>query len=391
MVGFSFLRKLARIVDMDTGRLLSRGVAETIVRQHLEQALNSGKKLRVKFGIDPTAPDLHLGHTVPLRKLREFQDAGHQIVLIIGDFTAQIGDPTGRSEARKPLTEKEVKINLKKYLTQAGRILNMGKVEAVYNSKWHNKMDKKELGAILTQFTVQQLLEREDFQKRLAEHRPLWMIETFYPALQAYDSVMIKADVEVGGTDQKFNMLAGRALMEKMGMDPQDVVTLPLLEGTDGVKKMSKSIGNYIGLDELPSDMFGKIMAIPDNLINKYYELLTDQERKTSDPREAKLELGRIIVGMYHGAKEGEKAKEEFVRVFSKGGVPADRPKMKELAGLPIVDALVKSGAASSKSEARRLVEQGGVEFDSEKVKDVKAIVPVGIIVKVGKHFYFDT
>ncbi len=376
-------------MNSDGEKLLARGVAEVIVKEHLEHALNSGRKLRVKFGIDPTAPDLHLGHTVPLRKLRQFQDAGHQVVLIIGDFTAMIGDPSGRNEARKPLTEKDVKQNLKNYLKQAGKVLTIKKAEVVYNSRWYKKNAELFLD-LARRESVQRLLERDDFQKRLKEGKEITVLEEFYPLLQGYDSVMVKADVEIGGTDQKFNLLMGRKLQRSYEIAEQDVITLPLLEGTDGVKKMSKSAGNYIGLDELPMDMFGKIMAVPDNLIDKYYELLTDENRTMPDPREAKLELGRIIVGMYHGTKAGQQAKEEFIRVFSKKEAPSERPK-KNVAGLNVVEALVKAGAAASKSEARRLVEQGGVEFNGQKVQDAGATVPEHVTVKVGKHHYFDT
>ncbi len=372
---------------MDTGRILSRGVAEAIVKEHLERELHSGRKLRVKFGIDPTAPDLHLGHTVPLRKLRQFQDAGHQVVLIIGDFTATIGDPSGKMEARKPLTEKEVKQNLKSYLKQAGKVLNMRKVEVKYNAKWYKKNPSLLLD-LMRRESVQRVLERDDFQKRMQEGREITVLEEIYPLLQGYDSVAVKADVEIGGTDQKFNLLMGRKLQRSFNVPEQDVITLPLLEGTDGVKKMSKSTGNYISLDELPSDMFGKIMAVPDTLINKYYELLTDEERKINDPREAKLELGRIIVSMYHGAKAGHKAQDEFIRVFSQGKAPSEI-SVKKVSHWTIVDLLVEAEAAASKSEARRLVEQGGVSVNDQKITDVSTAVSPGAVIKAGKHTFF--
>ena len=298
-------------------KLLTQGVEEVIVKEHLEDRLKKGDKLRVKFGIDPTAPDLHLGHTVPLRKLRQFQDAGHKAVLIIGDFTAMIGDPTGRSEERKPLTAKEVKQNLKKYLKQAGKVLNIKKAEIHYNSEWLKKnMDT--LLEIMRSGSMQQVLHRADFKKRLSENQDITFLEVMYPLLQGYDSVAVKADVEIGGTDQKFNLLMGRRVQRHFGMAEQDVMTLPLLEGTDGVKKMSKSADNYISLDAEPDDMFGKTMRIPDNLIDKYYTLLTDANPPAGgqNPREAKLELAKIIVGMYHGEKAGEKAKENFIKFF---------------------------------------------------------------------------
>lgn len=367
-------------------KLLKRGVEEVIVKEHLEAALQAGRKLRIKFGIDPTAPDIHLGHTVPLRKLRQFQDAGHKIVLIIGDFTAMIGDPSGKQEARKPLTEKEVKMNLKSYLKQAGKVLNVKKAEVHYNSKWLSK--KNLLLELLGKESIQRVQERDDFQKRIKDGREVTVLETVYPLLQGYDSVAIKADVEIGGTDQKFNLLMGRRLQRSYGLGEQDVVTTPLLEGTDGVKKMSKSVGNYIGLEEKPNDMFGKIMGIPDTLTDKYYTLLTDADRTIADPREAKLELGKIIVGMYHGEKAGAAAKDEFIRVFSKHEKPSEIAK-KKISATNIIDVLVEAGAAASKSEARRLIEQGGVKVNDQKVVDVSMNVAAGAVVQVGKHTFF--
>ncbi len=374
-----------------TEKLLTRGVEEVIVKEHLEAALKSGKKLRVKFGIDPTAPDLHLGHTVPLRKLREFQDAGHQAVLIIGDFTAMIGDPSGRSAERKPLTEQEVKANLKKYLKQAGKIINVKKAEVKYNSKWFLKKGLGLVMEVATSGTLNQMLQREDFKKRVESGNSVTLKEAIYPLLQGYDSVEVKSDLEIGGTDQKFNLLTGRQVQKHFGMPEQDIVMLSLLEGTDGVKKMSKSAGNYIAIDAEPDDMFGKIMSVPDNLIGKYYTLLTDEERKISGPREAKLELARIIVSIYHGAKAGKAAKENFIKVFSQHEKPEERPMVKGAAGLQIVEGILKAGAAASKSEARRLVEQGGVEINEQKVTDPNAKIPAGATVKVGKRHYFDT
>lgn len=371
-------------------KILSRGVEEAIVKEHLEAALRSGKKLRVKFGIDPTVPDLHLGHTVPLRKLRQFQEAGHQAVLIIGDFTALIGDPSGRAEARRPLTEKEVKQNLKKYLKQAGKIIDLKKTEVYYNSKWYKKNAALIL-ELMGRESVQRVLERDDFQKRLKEGREIMILEEVYPLLQGYDSVMVKADVEIGGTDQKFNLLMGRRLQRAYGLSEQDIVTLPLLEGTDGVKKMSKSAGNYIGLDAEPNDMFGKIMRIPDNLIDKYFTLLTDDNPPAGgrDPREAKLALAKIIVGMYHGQKAGEKAKEEFIKVFSQHQKPENMPSYKlSVKSYKLVDLLVETGMVFSKSEARRLIEQGAVRLNDEKKSDPNEQITIDkeIVVQIGKR-----
>lgn len=371
-------------------KLLTRGAEEVIVKEHLEAVLKSGKKLRVKFGIDPTAPFIHLGHSIPLRKLREFQDAGHQAVLIIGDFTATIGDPSGHSAERRPLTEKEVKQNLKKYLKLAGKIIDIRKAEIQYNSKWLGKKVATLL-EIAKAGTINQMFQRAEFKKRIEEGGSVTLLEALYPLFQGYDSVAVKADVEISGTDQKFNLLMGREMQKHFGLPEQDIVMLPLLEGTDGVKKMSKSAGNYIAIDAEPDDMFGKIMSIPDNLIDKYYTLLTGEERKISGPREAKLELARVIVGMYHGAKAGESAKENFIKVFSEHRMPEKRAVVKEAAGMTIVDGILKAGAAASKSEAWRLVEQGGVEISGQKVTDPGAKIPAGATVKVGKRHYFDT
>lgn len=363
-----------------------------IVKEHLEEALKSGKKLRVKFGIDPTAPDLHLGHTVPLRKLRQFQDAGHAAVLIIGDFTAMIGDPSGREGARLPLTKTEVKKNLKKYLKLAGKIINLKKAEVYYNSKWHGK--KPELiFEIASKVSLQRVLERDDFQKRIKAEQEITVIEELYPLLQGYDSVMVKSDVEIGGTDQKFNLLMGRRLQRAYNQPEQDIMTLPLLEGTDGARKMSKSYGNYVALDAEPADMFGKIMSIPDNLIDKYYALLIDEERAISDPREAKLELGRIIVSMYHSPKAGEKAKEEFIRTVSRKEKPEEIPSYTLRATrYKLVDLLVEVKLASSKSEARRLIEQGGVKINDQKKTNPNEIIKIEgkTLLQVGKRGFLE-
>lgn len=372
----------------DVEKLLDRGVEEVIVREHLEKRLKSGEKLKVKFGIDPTAPDLHLGHTVPLRKLRQFQDAGHKAVLIIGDFTAMIGDPSGREGSRPPLTNNEVKKNMKKYLKQAGKVINLRKAEIKYNSKWFSK-DPELIYKLSAKVSVQRVLERDDFQKRINAGQEISVLEELYPLLQGYDSVMVDADVEVGGTDQKFNMLMGRRLQRAFNKDEQDVVTLPLLEGTDGEKKMSKSYDNYIALDAEPNDMFGKIMRIPDSLIDKYYTLLTSEQRFVDDPREAKLELGRILVSMYHGDKVGDSAKEEFIKVFSQHGKPTDIKTVKlEKKHWGLADLLVKTDLVSSKSEARRLIEQGAVRINDIKKTDLdeEIIIEGEILVQVGKR-----
>lgn len=375
--------------------LLNLGVAEVIGKDHLEKALKSGKKLRVKFGIDPTAPDLHLGHTVPLRKLRQFQDAGHKVVLIIGDFTATIGDPSGRSETRKPLSEKEVKKNMERYLVQASKIIDLKKSEIHYNSEWFSEGAMKTILELSQAVTIQQVLHRADFQKRINEGQDITLLEVLYPLFQGYDSVRVKADVEIGGTDQKFNLLMGRRVQRHFKMPEQDVMTLPLLEGTDGVRKMSKSYDNYIGLNEKPEMMFGKIMSVPDELIVKYAELLTDLPLEKistmvkKNPRRAKLELSKVLVSMYHGKTAAEKAEKEFIRVVSKKGTPAEVKSFKlKNKKANLIDLLMETKMASSKGEARRLVKQGGVKINEEKQNDPNKVIEIEkeILLQVGKR-----
>lgn len=373
-------------------KLLTRAVSEIIVKEGLEKALASGRRLRVKLGIDPTAPDLHLGHTVPLRKLRQFQDTGHQAVLIIGDFTATIGDPSGRAGAREPLTHEQIKENLKKFLELAEKVLDIDKLEVHYNSEWLGKLDARSIVELTSKFTIQQITQREDFAKRLADNKPIAVHEELYPIFQAYDSVMIKADVELGGVDQKLNLLAGRHLMEKMGLAPQQILLTPLIEGTDGLKKMSKSLGNYIALDEKPNEMFGKIMSIPDKLMPKYFDCLTDIDMPLEDnPRNVKLLLARTIVEMHHGQKAGERALKNFIEVFSEKKKPDNIAELgitdKELG---IIDLLMSTGI-KSKNEARRLVEQGGVKIDDEIKNDPKKILEIrdGSILRIGKRKFF--
>lgn len=362
-------------------------MTEVIGKEHLEKALKEGKKLRIKYGADPTRPDLHLGHSAAMRKLKEFQDLGHKIIFIIGDYTAQIGDPSGRSKARPMLSEKEAKANGKTYFQQVGKILDVKKIEIRYNSEWLKKENFASIIKLMSQFTVQRILERDDFTKRIKSGVEVYAHEILYPIMQAYDSVKVEADVELGGADQKFNMLAGRDLQRHMEFVEQDVITIPLLIGTDGEKKMSKSEDNYIGITEEPNLMFGKIMSIPDKLIGQYYELCTDEERKISDPREAKLALGKIIVGMYHGKAAGEKAEKEFIRVFSKKEAPSDIPEKKiSKKNINIVDLLVETGMASSRSEARRLIEQKGVKINNEIAASADKIVVLDkqVLLQVG-------
>jgi len=371
--------------------ILERGVEEIIEKESLIKKLHSGKKLRVKFGIDPTKPDMHLGHTVPLLKLREFQKLGHQAVLIIGDFTAQIGDPSGQNAERKQLSESEVKFNMKNYLRQAGKIIDIQKTEIQYNSKWH-KRSLKEFLNVTKAVTISQIMKREDFEKRIQAGGEVTVLEALYAILQGYDSVMVRADVEIGGADQKLNLLMGRRIQKYFQMPPQDIITLPLIEGTDGVRKMSKSYNNYIGVLEKPSEMFGKLMSIPDSLIDKYFILLTDiNPPKINNPYEKKLILAETIVKMYHLEKEAQKAKEEFIKIFSKKETPENIPTLKlKDKELTLVELLLEANV-QSKSEAKRLISQKAVKINN-KVKfnpEEKIKLEGGEILKIGKRKFF--
>lgn len=382
--------------------LLKRGTDEVIEREHLKGRLLSGEKLRVKLGIDPTSPDLHLGHTVPLRKLRQFQDLGHQAILLIGDFTALIGDPSGKNETRKMLTEKEIKENLKDYQEQAKKVLDMSKIELRFNSEWFGKMGSSFLFEIASKFTVARILERDDFKKRLKEDVDISMMEIMYPLMQGYDSVALEADVELGGTDQKFNLLMGRKVQRRYGKKEQDIITVPLLEGLDGAQKMSKSLGNYIGLSESPNDMLCKIMSIPDSLILKYIKILTDiseeeiekmqdsTRTKFTDPRCAKLRLAYEIVKMYHSQKEADSAQDYFIRTFSQKEIPEDvRAVPSSAPSILLIDYLIEAELAKSKSDARRKIEQGGVYINGKRVESVNLELNTendcGKVIKVGK------
>ncbi len=371
-------------------KTFTRGIEEIIDGVHFWNALNSGRKLRVKLGIDPTKPDIHLGHTVPLLKLREFQELGHQAVLIIGDFTAQIGDPSGQSAERQPLTEKEIKVNMKHYLDQAGKVINIKKTEVRYNSEWHGK-SLKDFLAVTKAVSISQIMKREDFQKRIDAGGDVTVLESLYAILQGYDSVMVKADVELGGADQKLNLLMGRRIQRYFKMPEQDIITMPLVEGTDGVRKMSKSYGNYIGLTEKPEEMFGKLMSIPDSLTAKYFTHFTEVEPPQGNPYEAKMLLAETVTKMYHGEKEAMKAKENWIKTFSKREMPEEIRELgirnKELG---ILDLLIAAGVPS-KSEARRLIAQKAVELDSKEKTDEKEVLRLngGEILKIGKHRFF--
>jgi len=373
--------------------ILRRGVDEIIVRESLEKKLKSGRQLRVKFGIDPTGSDLHIGHAVPLRKLKQFQDLGHQIILLIGDYTAMIGDPSGRDKTRPILGEKDVKKNMKTYLSQAAKIINIKKAEIRHNSEWYKKDFTALLMDLTSRITVARVLERDDFQKRIKVGSDIQMQEIMYPLLQGYDSVMLKADVELGGTDQKFNLLMGRKVQKKYNQPEQDILTTVLLEGTDGEKKMSKSYGNYIALLDTPEDMFGKVMSIPDTLIKKYFEFATDVqntevEKIIADPMKAKKRLAREIVTLYHSAKAAKEAEENFIKVFSRKEAP-DEVKSYKVKSRKFLEILEETDLVSSKSEARRVIEQGGVKIDNEVIKDINFNLSSGEhLIQKGKRFF---
>ncbi len=381
--------------------VLKENVVDLVSEEELLERLKEGRPLRVKLGVDPSRPDLHLGHMVVLRKLRQFQDLGHHVVLIIGDFTGMIGDPSGRSETRPMLSEEEVRENAKTYAEQAFKVLDPEKTELRYNSEWLGKMSFADVIRLAAKYTVARMLERDDFAKRFKEGVPISIAEFLYPLAQAMDSVAIEADVELGGTDQLFNLLVGRKIMEEHGMKPQIVMTMPLIEGTDGKQKMSKSYGNYVAFNDTPKDMFGKLMSIPDSLITKYMRLLTDiprekieeyerlMEEKKINPRDVKLELARWITAFFYGDEVAEREKEEFLRVFSKGEIPSDVPVVKARKGERFVDLLVRIGAAPSKSEAKRLMSQGAVKLDGEKITDIGATVEDGGVLKVGKRKFY--
>lgn len=353
---------------------LKRGVSEIISEAELQAKLKKGKPLRVKMGVDPTAPDLHLGHLVCLRKLRHFQDQGHIIEFIIGDFTAQIGDPSGQSATRPTLTAKEIWENAKTYQDQVFKVLDSAKTDVRHNSSWFNiMMTKGGLMDLMKMVTAAQMLQRADFSKRYSEDAPITLLELFYPVLQGYDSVAVQADVELGGTDQKFNLLMGREFQKNYKQEPQVVMMMPLLEGLDGVKKMSKSYGNYVAFNDAPNDMFGKLMSVPDALMPKYFELLTDidvESTKKMHPRDAKVLLGKTLVTQFHGAAAGAAAAAEFDRVFSKKELPTDLQDVQLIADQDyrIADVLVL-GFGGSKNEARRLLDQNSVEVDGVRAK----------------------
>jgi len=385
-----------------TEDFFQKGISEIMNEESFKERLKKGK-IRIKYGVDPTRPDIHLGHTVQLLKLKQLQDEGHTIIFLIGDYTTKIGDPSGRNATRPVLSDDEIKQNAKTYFAQVGKILNVKKTEIRYNSEWFSKMKFGDILLLAGKFTVAQILERDDFEKRFQGHNDIGLHELLYPLMQAYDSVVLKADVEFGGNDQKFNMLAGRELQKKMGQKSQEVVITKLLVGLDGKIKMSKSADNYIALTEDAKSMFGKIMSIPDASIYEYFELLTElnqtellkiKKELDSDvnPRDIKLALAEKIVSMYHSNAEAQKAKQEFINVFANKELPSDIPLMKMAEGnygLPLL--LINLGAVGSNGEARRLIEQGGVKIDGAKIIESKTVVGVkkGMLIQVGKRKFF--
>ena len=395
--------------------ILTSRTVEVISREELLRKLEKrGRPLRVKLGMDPTAPDLHLGHTVVLHKLRQFQELGHEIIFLIGDFTGMIGDPSGRSDTRKPLTAEEVARNAETYKSQIFKILDPVKTRIEFNSKWLGAMTGKDLIDLASKYTVARMLERDDFQKRYREGLPISIHEFLYPLIQGYDSVKLRADVELGGTDQKFNLLVGRELQRDFGQEPQVIMTLPILEGVYGVQKMSKSLGNSIGLEDPPKEMFGRVMSIPDTLLHPYYELTTPLspeevarvreglEQGTLHPRDAKVNLGKILVSLYHSPEAAEAAAKEFDRVFRDKGLPDDIPLFEvperniiheEGIGyiVPIAWLITACGGATSISQAKRLIRQRGVSFDDQVVQDEHLRVAIDREerpLRVGKRFF---
>jgi tyrosyl-tRNA synthetase len=381
---------------------LKRGADEVLVEADFEKKIASGKKLRIKAGFDPTAPDLHLGHTVLLNKLKQFQDAGHHILFLIGDFTGMIGDPTGKSATRPPLTKEDVAKNAESYTQQVFKILDPEKTEVVFNSTWMTKFNAADLIQLAAKHTVARMLERDDFNKRYTGGKPIAIHEFLYPLIQGYDSVALEADVELGGTDQKFNLLVGRQLQEVYGQKPQVVMTMPILEGLDGVQKMSKSLGNYIGINEEPNEMFGKIMSISDTLMWRYFELLSFREASEvenwqsiceagkENPKNIKVKLALEIVERFHNEELAKKAQLTFESRFKHGQVPDDIKQVEIKRGEPLLlaNALKEAGVTSSTSESYRMIKQGAVRLNGEKVADKSIVLSLGVeyLAQVGKR-----
>jgi tyrosyl-tRNA synthetase len=382
--------------------LIKRGCEEILIESELFDKLKTGRSLRIKAGFDPTAPDLHLGHTVLINKLRQFQDLGHEVLFLIGDFTGMIGDPTGKSATRPPLTRDEVIENARTYEQQIFKILHPEKTLVMFNSSWMNDMSSAELIELAAKHTVARMLERDDFSKRYQSGQSISIHEFLYPLIQGYDSVAMKADVELGGTDQKFNLLVGRELQKHYGQSPQTVITMPILEGMDGLQKMSKSLNNYIGISEAPDEMFGKLMSISDELMWRYFELLSframseieafkQEMAEGKNPRDIKFLLGEELVARFHDATAAKQARENFIARFQQGAMPDDMPETTLPAPegvLPIANVLKEAGLTSSTSEALRMIRQGAVKIDGEKVTDTKQEIATGTthVYQVGKR-----
>jgi tyrosyl-tRNA synthetase len=392
--------------DIEYSMGLIRRGAETIIEEdELVEKLKKDRPLRIKAGFDPTAPDLHLGHTVLIQKLKHFQELGHHVLFLIGDFTGMIGDPSGRSETRKSLTREEVRRNAETYKRQIYKLLYPEQTEIMFNSEWMDEFGASDFVKLCSRYTVARMLERDDFHNRFQNRRPIAIHEFLYPLIQGYDSIAMRADVELGGTDQKFNLLVGRTLQRQEGQEPQVILTMPILEGLDGVNKMSKSLGNYVALEEPAKDMYGKLMSVSDELMFRYYELLSDKpmdevngmrtamEQGRMHPKAVKEELALELTTRFHGGEEARAAKEEFDRVFSARQAPQDVPEVVVGAGesANVVDVIVRAGACGSRSEAKRLCKQGAVSADGEKILDPAHVFPGGeFSLKVGKRRFLN-
>ncbi|AWX13472.1 tyrosine--tRNA ligase [Mergibacter septicus] len=377
---------------------LKRGVDEILSENDLIEKLKENRPLKIKLGADPTAPDIHLGHTVVLNKLRQFQQLGHEVYFLIGDFTGMVGDPTGKSTTRPPLTREDVLRNAETYKEQIFKILDPEKTKVVFNSTWLSELGTEGIIRLSSQYTVARMLERDDFKKRFTNQQPIAIHEFIYPLLQGHDSVALEADVELGGTDQKFNLLVGRELQKSAGQKPQVAITLPLLEGLDGEKKMSKSLGNYIGVAESPTEMFGKVMSISDDLMWRWYDLLSFRplaeiaqlKQEVTDgrnPRDVKVLLAKEIITRFHDQAAADQAEQEFINLFQKGAMPDEMPEFNFEGEMPLANLLKEAGLVSSTSEALRMIKQGGVKIDGEKVEDSKLLITASTaIYQVGKR-----
>jgi tyrosyl-tRNA synthetase len=376
---------------------IRRGADELISEEELAKKLAEKRPLRIKLGLDPTAPDLHLGHTVVINKLRDFQHLGHQVQFLIGDFTGMIGDPTGKNQTRPPLTRAEIEKNAKTYQDQVFKILDPAKTQILFNSEWSDKLGAEGMIRLASRYTVARLVERDDFSKRMKSNQPIALHELLYPLMQGYDSVAMKADVELGGTDQKFNLLVGRELQKQYGQEPQCILTMPLLEGLDGKEKMSKSLGNYVGIAEPPHEMFGKLMSISDELMWRYIDLLSFESAETikrwkdEHPRDVKARFAMEIVARFHSREAAKRAEEDFASRFREGEMPTEMPELSVKApagGVPVVQLLKQANLTPSTSEAQRMIEQGGVKLDGERVSDKALKLAAGrtVVAQVGKR-----